>query len=68
MRYRSDPSRDPYGNLERLGLESVGEKIPYRVCRLFLHGGGDVGVGIKGKSGGVMAQHGGEGLYVHAVL
>jgi hypothetical protein len=68
LRYRSNPSRDPYGNLERLGLESTGEEIPHRVRRLLLHGRGDVGVGIESESGGVMARHGGEGFHIHSVL
>ena len=68
LRSRFDPSRDPYQSAERKLPESAGEETPHRVRRLFLHGGGDVGVGIKGKPGGVMAQHGGEGFYVHAVL
>ena len=68
LRYRSDPSRDPYQISERKSPESAGEEIPHRIRCLFLHGGRDVGVGIKGKPGGVMAQHGGESFYVHAVL
>ena len=68
LRYRSDPSRDPYGNLERLGLESTGEEIPHRVRRLLLHGRGDVGVGIQGEPGAVVSQHGGERLYVYSIL
>ena len=68
LRWTVDPSRDPYGNLERLGLESVGEKIPYRVCRLLLHRGGYMGVGVQRKPGGVVAQHGGEGFDIYSVL
>lgn len=68
LRRAVDPSRDPYGNLERLGLESVGEKIPYRVCRLLLHRGGYMGVGVQRKPGGVVAQHGGEGFDIYSVL
>ena len=48
LRYRSDPSRDPYGSSERLGLESTGEETSHRVRRLLLHGSRDVGVGIEG--------------------
>ena len=44
--FRFDPSRDPYQSAERLGLESTGEEIPYRIRRLLLHRGRDVGVGI----------------------
>ena len=44
LRYRFDPSRDPYQSAERKSPESAGEEIPYRICRLFLHGGGYVGV------------------------
>ena len=68
LRYRFDPSRDPYQSAERLGLESAGEEIPYRVRRLLLHGGGDVGVGVEGESGAVVAQHGGEGFHVYSIL
>ena len=68
MRYRADPSRDPYQSSERKSLESTGEEIPYRVCRLLLHGGGDVGVGIQGESGAVVAQHGGQCFHVYSVL
>ena len=68
LRYRSDPSRDPYQISERKSPESAGEEIPHRIRCLFLHGGRDVGVGIEGKPGRVMAQHSGEGFYVHAVL
>ena len=60
--------RDPHGNSERLGLESTGEGTPHRVRRLLLHGGGDVGVGVQGESCRIMAQHGGEGFHIHAVL
>ena len=56
------------GNLEWLGLEGTGEETPHRVRRLLLHGGGDVCVGIQGKPGAVVTQHGGEGFDVHAVL
>ncbi len=68
LRLPSDPSRDPYGNPERSGPESTGEEVPYRVCRLFLHRGGHVGVGVQGESGAVVAQHGGQGLHVYSVL
>ena len=68
LQYRFDPSRDPYQSAERKSLESTGEEIPYRICRLLLHGGGHVGVSVKGESGAVVAQHGGEGLHVHSVL
>ncbi len=68
MRCPSDPSRDPYGILERLGLESTGEEIPHRVRRLLLHGGRDVGIGIEGESGAVVTQHGRQGFHVHSVL
>ena len=68
LRYRFDPSRDPYQSEERKSPESTGEEVPHRVRRLFLHGGGDVGIGVEGKSGGVMAQHGGESFHIHAVL
>ena len=68
LRYRSDPSRDPYGNLERLGLESTGEETPYGVRRLLLHGHGDVGVGVQSEPGGVVTQHCGEGFYIYSVL
>lgn len=37
LRQAVDPSRDPYGNLERLGLESTREEILHCVRRLFLH-------------------------------
>jgi len=63
-----DPSRDPYGSSERSGLESAREEAAHRICRLFLHRGRDVGVGVQGESGAVVAQHSGEGLYVYAVL
>ena len=68
LRLRFDPSRDPYGSSERLGLESTGEETSHRVRRLLLHGSRDVGVGIEGKPGGVVPQHGGQGFYVHPVL
>ena len=56
------------GNLEWLGLEGTGEETPHRVRRLLLHGGGDVGVGIQGKPGAVVTQHGGEGFHAYSVL
>ena len=68
LRCPSDPSRDPYQISERKSPESAGEETPYRIRRLLLHGGRDVGVGIEGKPGRVMAQHSGESFYVHAVL
>ena len=68
LRWTVDPSRAPYQSSERKLPESSGEEAPHRVRRLLLHGGGDVGVGIEGKPGREMAQHSGEGFYVHAVL
>ena len=68
LQYRFDPSRDPYQSAERKSLESTGEEIPYRICRLLLHGGGHMGVSVKGESGAVVAQHGGEGFHVHSIL
>jgi len=68
LRWTVDPSRDPYGNLERKSPESAGEEIPHRVRRLLLHGGSHMGVGVEGETGTVMPQHGGEGFYVYAVL
>ncbi len=65
---RSDPGRDPYGISERSGLECAGEETPHRVDSLPLHGGGDVGVGVQCETRAVVAQHGGECLYVHTVL
>ena len=56
------------GSSERLGLESTGEETPHRIRRLLLHGGGNVGIGVQGEPGAVVAQHGGEGFHVHAVL
>lgn len=56
LRCPSDPSRDPYGNSERLGLESTGEEIPHCVRRPLLHGGGDVGVSIQGEPSAVAAR------------
>ena len=64
MRLWFDPSRDPYGSSERLGLESTGEEIPHCVRRPLLHGGGDVGVGVQGEARRVVAQHGGESFHV----
>ena len=68
LRYRFDPSRDPYQSAERKSPESAGEEIPHRVRRLLLHGGSHMGVGVEGETGTVMPQHGGEGFYVYAVL
>ena len=58
LRWAVDPSRDPYGNLERKSPESAGEETPYRIRRLLLHGGRDVGVGVQGEPGAVVSQHG----------
>ncbi len=66
--FRFDPSRDPYGNLERLGSESTGEEIPHRVRRLLLHRGRDVCVGIQSESRTVATQHCGESFHVYSVL
>ena len=68
LRWTVDPSRDPYGNLERKSPESAGEEIPHRIRRLLLHGGGDVGVGVQGEARRVVAQHGGEGFDIYSVL
>ena len=68
LRWTVDPSCDPYGIPERLGLESTREEIPHCVRRLLLHGGRDVGVGVQSEACGVVAQHGGEGFHVHTVL
>lgn len=68
MRRAVDPSLDPYQSSERKSLESTGEGIPYRVCSLLLHGGGNVGIGIQRESCAVVAQHSGESFYIYAVL
>ena len=68
LRRAVDPSRDPYQRSERLGLESTGKETPHGVRRLFLHGCGDVGVGVQREPGGVVAQHRGQGFHVYSVL
>jgi len=68
LRRLFDPSLNPYGNPEWSGLESAGKEAAHRVCRLFLHRSGDVGVGVQGETGAVVAQHGGQGLLVYSIL
>ena len=66
--FRFDPSRDPYGNLERLGLESTGAETAHSIRCLLLHGGGNMGVCVQGKTRRVVSQHSGEGFYVYTIL
>ena len=35
---------------------------------VYLHGGGNVGIGIQRESCAVVAQHSGESFYIYAVL
>ena len=49
-------------------LDSTGEEAADGFGCFGLHCGGDVGVGVQGEPRGVMAQHGGQGFDVHAVL
>ena len=64
----SDPNADPNGSGQRKGLYRTGEDIAHRLCRLELGVGGDVGVGVQRETCGVVTQHRGHGLHVHAVL
>ena len=48
--------------------DSTGEDVSHGICRRPLCCGGNVGVGIQGEARGVVAQHTGYSLYVHAVL
>ena len=50
------------------GLHRLCNKAAHLVRCGFLHGGGGVGVGAQGEAGVVVAQHGGDGLDVYAVL
>ena len=36
------------------------------LCRASLHIVGDVRIGVQGKPGAIVAQHTGQGLYIHA--
>ena len=49
-------------------LDSTGEEAADGVGCPGLHCGGDVGIGVQSEACGVMAQHGGQGFDVHAVL
>lgn len=49
-------------------LDSAGEEAADSISGFGLHRGGDVGVGVQGEACGVMAQHGGQGFDVYAVL
>ena len=49
-------------------LDSTGEESADRVGCFGLHCGGDVSVGVQGEPCRIVAQHGGEGFDVYAVL
>ena len=50
------------------GLDSIGEDIRHGIRRLALGLGGDMGVGVQGEPGTVVAQHSAHRFDVHAVL
>ena len=54
-------SQRPYSN-------DLLQETAHLVGGILLHLGSDVGVGIQGESGAVMAQDTGKGLHVHTVL
>ena len=49
-------------------LDILVQESAHLCCRLMLHTRGHMGVGIQGEACGVVAQHGGKGLDIHAVL
>ena len=49
-------------------LDSTGEEAADGVGCLGLHCGGDVGVGIQREACGVVTQHSGQGIDIHAIL
>ena len=49
-------------------MQILPEKSSHLLCRVLLHLGGDMAVGVQGKACGVVPQHTGQGLHVHPIL
>ncbi len=49
-------------------MQILPEKSSHLLSRILLHLGGDMSVGVQGKSCGVVAQHSGQGFHIHPIL